>query len=278
MLDKITEKSPAKINLFLKIIKKREDGFHNIRSGITFVDLYDDITVTPNNTFGVIYSGIFAPKNNIFDDCIINKLFKFLKKDPPKLLFSISKNFPYQAGLGSASSNVATVIKILENLELIEKKNIFDYVDLGSDIPFFLHQKDCLIRGKGDLIANILFPKYYFLIIQPTFNCSTKEMYKSFKETDFDYSTEFDVDDINDQDVGNDFEKILQKKESEFSLLINYLNTLDGVIFSRLTGSGSCIFSVFEKKDEAKSAQKEFTGKFPLLWTCIAQNNVINLF
>ena len=55
MLDKIIEKSPAKINLFLKIINKREDGFHNIRSGITFVDLYDEITVTPHHSFEVIY-------------------------------------------------------------------------------------------------------------------------------------------------------------------------------------------------------------------------------
>ena len=276
MLDKIIEKSPAKINLFLKIINKREDGFHNIRSGITFVDLYDEITVSPHNSFEVIYSGAFAPKNNIFDDCIIKKLFKFLKKEPPKLLFSISKNFPYQAGLGSASSNAATIIKILENLELIEKKNIFDYVDLGADIPLFLHQKDCLIRGKGDLIANIIFPKYHFLIVQPSFYCSTKSMYTSFKETDFDFNSDFDLEEINDQDSGNDFEKILKNNEPEFSALINYLNTLEGVIFSRLTGSGSCVFSVFEKKEEAKQAQGQFVNDYPSLWTSVVQNNVFS--
>ena len=55
MLDKIIEKSPAKINLFLKIINKRDDGFHNIRTGITFIDLYDEITVQPHNKFEVIY-------------------------------------------------------------------------------------------------------------------------------------------------------------------------------------------------------------------------------
>ena len=92
---------------------------------------------------------------------------------------TISKNFPYEAGLGSASSNVASVIKILENLELIKKKNIFDYVDLGSDIPIFLNQKDALVRGRGDLIANVHFPKYYFLLIRPSFKCSTKKMYDS---------------------------------------------------------------------------------------------------
>ena len=156
MPDKIIEKSPAKINLFLKIINKRDDGFHNIRTGITFIDLYDEITVQPHNKFEVIYKGKFAPKNNQFEDCIISRLFSFINEDRPKLLFTIKKNFPYEAGLGSASSNVASVIKILENLELIKKKNIFDYVELGSDIPIFLNQKDALVRGKGDLISNII--------------------------------------------------------------------------------------------------------------------------
>ena len=255
MLDKIVEKSPAKINLFLKIINKRNDGFHNIRSGVTFIDLCDEIIVRPNNKFEVIYSGKFSPDGKIFNNCIIKKIFKFIKKEPPKLLFSINKNFPYKAGLGSASSNAATVIKILENLEIIERKNKFDYVGLGSDIPIFLNQKDGLIRGKGDQISNIIFPKYYFLIIQPTFECSTKQMYQSFKSSDFDYNSEFDQEDINDQDSGNDFEKILKKNEPEFNSLIKYLDTIDGVIFTRLTGSGSCIFSAFENRKDAEKAQ-----------------------
>ena len=61
MLDKIIEKSPAKINLFLKNINKREDGFHNIRTGITFIDLYDEVIVKPHNKFEVEYVGPFAP-------------------------------------------------------------------------------------------------------------------------------------------------------------------------------------------------------------------------
>jgi len=278
MLDKIIEKSPAKINLFLKIINKREDGFHNIRSGITFVDLYDEITVKPHNIFEVIYTGPFAPKKNIFEDCIIKKLFKFLKKEPPKLLFSISKNFPFQAGLGSASSNVATVIKILENLELIEKKNIFDYVNLSSDIPIFLNQKDALVRGKGDLIANVHYPKYFFLIIKPTFNCSTKKMYESFKASDFDYNIDYDLEEINDQDSGNDFEKILKKNEPEFLSLMNCLENIEDVIYSRLTGSGSCVYSVFEKKEHAENAKKKLKQSFPYLWTYVSENNLTNLF
>ena len=278
MLDKIIEKSPAKINLFLKIINKRDDGFHNIRTGITFIDLYDEITVQPHNKFEVIYKGKFAPTNNQFEDCIITRLFTFINEDRPKLLFTISKNFPYEAGLGSASSNVASVIKILENLELIKKKNIFDYVEFGSDIPFFLNQKDALVRGKGDLIANVHFPKYYFLLIRPSFKCSTKKMYDSFRTVDFNYNTDFDLEEINDQDSGNDFENILKKNEPEFLSIINILEDFEDVVFSRLTGSGSCIYSVFEKKEHAVNAQKNFQQSFSNLWTHVSENNLINLF
>ena len=278
MLDKIIEKSPAKINLFLKILSRRDDGFHNIRTGITFIDLYDHITVQPHNKFEVIYKGKFAPKNNQFEDCIITRLFTYINENKPKLLFTISKNFPYEAGLGSASSNVASVIKILENLELIKKKNIFDYVELGSDVPFFLNKKDALVRGKGDLITNVHFPKYYFLLIRPSFKCSTKKMYDSFRTVDFNYNTDFDLEEINDQDSGNDFEKILKKNEPEFLSIINFLEDFDDVIFSRLTGSGSCIYSVFEKKEHAINAQKKFQQSFSNLWTHLSENNLVNLF
>ena len=278
MLDKIKEKSPAKINLFLKIINKRQDGYHNIRTGITFLNLYDDVSIQPNKKFEVIYTGDFSPKGNKFNDCIVTKLFSFLKIDTPKILISIKKNFPYQAGLGSASSNVATVIKILENLEIIERKNIFDYVNLGSDIPLFLNQKDSLVRGKGDLLSNIIFPKYYFLIVRPNFICSTASMYNSFNSFDFDYNSELDLEDINDQDNGNDFEKIVKKTEPEFTTIFDYLENLEGVIFTRLTGSGSCLFSVFEKKEDAENAKKNFSKNFPTLWNIIAENNLVNLF
>ena len=278
MLDKITEKSPAKINLFLKIINKRNDGYHNIRTGITFLNIYDEVSIQPYKKFKVYYSGKFSPHNNLFNDCIVTRLFSFLKSDPPKILISIRKNFPFQAGLGSASSNVATVIKILENLEIIEKKNIFDYVEFGSDIPLFLNQKDSLVRGKGNLISNIIFPKYYFLLIKPSFLCSTSKMYNAFELSDFDYNSEFDLEEINDYDNGNDFEKILKKTEPQFKIIYDYLESLDGVIFTRLTGSGSCLFSVFEKKEYAENAKKKFSKNFPGLWNTTAENNLINLF
>ena len=277
MDNSIIEKSPAKINLFLKIINRREDNYHNIRTGITSINLYDEIEVNPNDQFNVNYNGPFAPENNKFDDCIVKKIFSFLNITPPNISFSITKNFPYQAGLGSASSNAATVIKILENLEIINKKNIFDYTDLGSDIPFFLNQHDSLVRGRGDLISNIIFPKYFFLIIKPNFNCSTKKMYNTFVPSDFDYNIEEDIEEINDNDNGNDFEKVIKKLEPDFNSIYNKMDNFEDTIFTRLTGSGSCIFSVFENKLSAENAKNSFLETYPNLWAEVAENNNIKL-
>ena len=277
MDNSITEKSPAKINLFLKILNRREDNYHNIRTGITSINLCDEIEVKPSNQFNVEYKGSFAPENNKFDDCIIKKIFTFLNISPPNISFSITKNFPYQAGLGSASSNAATVIKILENLEIINKKNIFDYTDLGSDIPFFLNQHDSLVRGRGDLISNIVFPKYFFLITKPNFNCSTKKMYDTFIPSDFDYNIEEDIEEINDDDNGNDFEKVIKKLEPGFNSIYNKMDNLEDTIFTRLTGSGSCIFSVFENKISAENAKNSFLKIYPNLWAAVAENNNIKL-
>ena len=277
MDNSITEKSPAKINLFLKILNRRKDNYHNIRTGITSINLCDEIEVKPSNQFNVEYKGSFAPENNKFDDCIIKKIFTFLNISPPNISFSITKNFPYQAGLGSASSNAATVIKILENLEIINKKNIFDYTDLGSDIPFFLNQHDSLVRGRGDLISNIVFPKYFFLITKPNFNCSTKKMYDTFIPSDFDYNVEEDIEEINDNDNGNDFEKVIKKLEPDFNSIYNKMDNLEDTIFTRLTGSGSCIFSVFENKLKAENAKNSFLKTYPNLWVAVAENNYIKL-
>ena len=69
------EISPAKINLFLKIISKRDDGYHNLRSAVTLINLYDEVSAQKSSEFQVRYIGQFAPPDNIFKDCIVEKIF-----------------------------------------------------------------------------------------------------------------------------------------------------------------------------------------------------------
>ena len=276
MKDKFIELAPAKINLFLKILNKRTDNYHNIRSGITFINLFDEITVEKSSFFKIYYIGKFAPENNFYTDCILERLFETFRISKPRLNFIVEKNIPVQSGLGSAASNAAAMFRILEKMNIYKINDIKETRILGADIPLFLNQKDCLIRGTGEKITNKMYPKYYFLLVKPSSNCSTKEMYNLIKANDLDYNIENDYEEINEFDIGNDFEKIITRINEEVAKILNFLKDLECVIFSRMTGTGSCCYAAFDKKKDAENAQKIFVKKFPLLWTLITENNAIN--
>ena len=161
-------------------------------------------------------------------------------------------------------------------MNIYEINDIKETRVLGADIPLFLNQKDCLIRGTGEKITNKMYPKYYFLLVKPSSNCSTKEMYNLIKANDLDYNIEKDYEEINEFDIGNDFEKIITRTNEEITQILNFFKDLEYVIFSRMTGTGSCCYAAFDKKKDADNAQKIFVKKFPLLWTLITENNAIN--
>ncbi len=271
----LKELSPAKINLFLKIVSKRDDGYHNIRSGVTLINLFDEVVAEKNSKFSLKYIGEFSPENNKFKDCIVEKIFTELDLEKPNYAFTIKKNIPIMSGLGSASSNAAAVIRILEKLNYIDlkKKN---FANIGADVPFFIYNHDSLIKETGNITIRQSFPKYYFLLIKPLHNCSTKKMYTLIKSEKLNFDVNYDTDVINEEDNGNDFEPILEKHSNEIKNLLKFMRGLPDAIFSRLTGSGSCIFSVFESKKKAEESLSIFTKRFPLIWAKVVENNFIH--
>ena len=268
------ELSPAKLNLFLKIVSKRDDGYHNIRSGVTLINLFDEVIAEKDDKFSVKYIGEFSPQNNKFKDCIVEKIFSKLDIKKPNYAFTIKKNIPIMSGLGSASSNAASVIRILEKLNYLDlKKKNFSTV--GADVPFFINNKDSLIREIGNITINQSFPKYFFLLIKPIQNSSTREMYDQINSTKLNFDLNFDTDEINEDDNGNDFEPILEKQSKEISNLLKFMKSLPETIFVRLTGSGSCIFAAFESKILAEESLSIFNKRFPLIWSKVVENNFI---
>jgi len=268
--------APAKLNIFLKILGRRNDGYHSIRTGITFINLFDHLEINESKKLNIIYRGPFKPLSNNYDDCIILRTLKFLNLDKTlNLEIKITKNIPVQGGLGSASTNASALIRELTALNLIQNQSPDYYSPLGADIPSFLLQKNCLALGIGDKIYPEKFPKYYFLIVKPKFNNSTKEMYHKlgFVKNSYKENISFDLPQINEEDTGNDFEKVIFKDNEDFITLLNFLENLNNVIFSRLTGSGSCCFAAFEKRDHALKARDVFKNKYSELWTCLAENN-----
>ena len=274
MKDKITILAPAKINIFLKVLGRRRDGLHVLRTGMNYINLYDKIEIKKNNKNHVIYQGKFKPVNNIYDDCIILKTLDFLKLKNQKFKITITKNIPVKGGLGSASTNAAALIKGLHKMGVIQAKSPSEYISLGSDIPFFLIEKNCLVTGVGEILKPKKFPKYYFILIKPNFENSTKEIYKELKFSINSFKKYQNTK--KSKDIGNDFEKIIFKKKPQIKNIIKTLDSLDHVVFTRMSGTGSCFFSAFKSKGNANKAFKILNLKYKNLWTYICENNIIN--
>ena len=271
MLNKIIIKAPAKINLFLNILDRRNDGYHNIRSGITFINLFDEVFIKKSNAMSIKYYGNFKPQEKIYKDCIIKKTLKFLELDNKiNLEIKIKKNIPVQSGLGSASTNAAALIKGLEKLQIIKKNiNYNNFSFLGSDIPVCLFRKNSIIEGIGDIIYDQVFPNYYFLLVMPPINFSTKHMYNKIIEHRKKNPKKFIID-----NNGNDFEKVLRLEYDEIDKLLNFLSNTDHNVFSKMTGSGSCCYAVFKNHEYSKKALLKASLAFPHYWSFLGNNFV----
>jgi 4-diphosphocytidyl-2-C-methyl-D-erythritol kinase len=165
-------------------------------------------------------------------------------------------------------------LRILKKLDYKEVKTI-NFSAIGADVPLFVENQDSLIRGIGDIAIKQSFPKYYFLLIKPIQNCSTEEMYNEVDVNDINFDLNFDTDEISEFDMGNDFEIIADRKYPEIATLLKFMRGFSEVIFSRLTGSGSCIYSAFDKKDSAEKALEFFKARFPDHWAVVVENNFL---
>ena len=271
----------AKLNLFLFVNDKRMDGYHNIYTGVTFINLYDEIILYPSKKNTITYTGQFAPKKQYFNDDILNKILKYLyikNKNKFCLKIEVKKNIPYGAGLGGASADAAALLRGLRKLKVYKESINYEELSLiGSDLPMCFESKDCIVTGMGEKILNKQkFSKYYFLLIKPDFSLSTKVVYsnlliKKNKIKNIVFGSAEDT-----KIYLNDLEKVAIKLNPAMKKLLKNLSLLDNVIFSQMTGSGSCCFAAFSSLNQAKRASNQIKKIYPNWWSCIAENNTIN--
>lgn len=260
--------APAKINLFLKILKKdNRDGYHYINSIFYPVSLYDiiDIKLIKEPVIKIIDKykvlRIKKEKNLIYKAIKLITHNKKLKNGVRVILY---KNIPDGAGLGGGSSDAAATLIALNKLlklNLSEKKLINYAKKLGSDVPFFILKKPAFVSGKGEKIKKIFSKKnYWVLLVVPKLKISTKDAYKWYDKLSRtrkrkNYLTNFKKNIIlNKILLFNDFERIVIKK---YKILQNIKEKLKKFTpYVSLSGSGSTIFALFETKHMAISSYK----------------------
>jgi len=279
-------KSFCKINLSLRVLKRLSNGYHNIKSLVTFCDLHDLISISKIKGVDdkISFSGKFKKGVNKKSNTITNVLYllrkrNFFQKQAFKI--DIQKNIPHGSGLGGGSSNAANVLNFFNSkMRLKLNKDEISKIayQIGFDTPVSLEKKNTLLTGKkGEILRLNQKFRLNILIVYPNVICSTKKIYANNKKFTFLRSqSNFYIKDKNKlidflKNENNDLEKTAIKFYPKVRKIINFIKSQNGCYFSRITGSGSACIGIFSNMKSAVFAQKFMKLKFPNYWCVVSK-------
>ncbi|MFP4687600.1 MAG: 4-(cytidine 5'-diphospho)-2-C-methyl-D-erythritol kinase [bacterium] len=269
-------KSPSKLNLGLKILDKRTDGFHNLHTVFQAVDLYDKLTCElsePSVGDSLEVNGpVDVPADS--DNLILQALaaLRAAGFELPALAVKLEKNIPTGAGLGGGSGNAAAIInlasEILPDFDINSEKILKLASGLGADVPFFLHGGTMLGRGVGEILTPLPDQQGYTLLVVPDYEISTVYAYQNFKKYLKSKSEPvlpgFTDDDSllwKKLDLSNDFEPLISATQPLHSKIRASL--AEYTEYAGLTGSGAAIYGIFEENKDCEKAVGELEKEFP---------------
>jgi len=253
--------SGCKINLGLRIVRKRHDGFHDIETVFYPVGWKDAIEFLPGHETNIEILGRTFD-GNASDNYVLRAYNALAKKHPlPKLHFKLLKNVPAGAGLGGGSANAALTLKQLNDsfeIGLVENELSELTQSIGSDCAFFLRGVPCLATGRGEKLepVEVDLSGYWLFVLFPEIHVNTAWAYKTFAQRGRYYNSEIPLTEIIHQGVDawkvgliNDFEDVVFDVHPALEKIKTDLYE-NGAVYASLSGSGSALFGWFEQKPD----------------------------
>ena len=249
---------PAKLNITLQVLGKKNDGMHEIKSHFQLINLFDEMQINKSkalcNSIRTNASiDIENDKNLVYQ--AIKALSKYVQQDI-YCEVTIKKNIPIGGGLGGGSSNAAAAligINHLYSLNLSISELMKIGLELGADVPFFIFGKNAIASGIGDKLHEIKCSKNNFLVLSPNIHSSTKDMFMKWDELNAQNALQPSMADE------NAFAQIFLDKHIEVR---KFLQTSSGFSKFRLSGTGSTIFYMDLNPIELEKTLK----KIPTKW------------
>jgi 4-diphosphocytidyl-2-C-methyl-D-erythritol kinase len=269
--------APAKVNLTLKIIAQRSDGYHDIESVVQKISVFDKITLKRMKNSGIevkcsMPSVPSGPENLAHRAASL--LLRASGMSSRGISITIEKHIPPGAGLGGGSSDAATVLMGLTNLfdiSLPHEKLQEIASEIGSDVPLFLHPSPSLITGRGENVKPApAWIRAFFVVVYPGFEVSTSWAYANFRLTK--NPRKYTISTLHKVERGemapnrwqdflvNDLEPAVTRRHPEISRCKNDLVQL-GARASLMSGSGSAVFGLFEDLSTAKKAASKLIAE-----------------
>jgi 4-diphosphocytidyl-2-C-methyl-D-erythritol kinase len=276
----LTLPCPAKINLFLHVVGKRDDGYHLLESLVCFADYGDTLTLAKSTTTTLTLTGDFASalQQTPLADNLIIKAHRALEQQAQRPLptaFTLQKNLPLGGGIGGGSANAAATLRglhTLYNLPTSQDSLHKIATTLGADVPVCLKSTPCLMTGIGEQLSPVSMPhSLHALLVTPPIHISTKNVFQALHGN---FSNPLPPIEIPTpqalrtllHQTRNDLEAPALRL---FPMLQNTLDALknqSGCWLTRLSGSGATCFGLFETAAQATTAAHAIKKQHPDWW------------
>ncbi len=267
--------SPAKLNLRLQILGKREDGYHEILSLMQPISLYDGVGLSISRGKGIELAVKGRPIPSGRGNLAWRAAELLLERAgiDAMVRICIKKVIPVAAGLGGGSSNAATVLQGLNELlgRPLDSHALFDLARrLGADVPFFLMKGAAIARGIGDILEPVELPRPWYVLVWPGRSISTSAVYRAFNfdltKVDLDINMRCSIENLGGVEslralLYNDLERVTLRMCPEIEDIKGSLRE-QGAIGALMSGSGATVFGLFRDKASARRALQGMVDRF----------------
>lgn len=271
MGEKLTLKAPAKINLGLDVLGRRDNGYHDVRMVMQSIGLYDDVTIEKVEEPGICLeiNLDFLPTD---ERNIAYKAAKLLMDEfaiSTGVKIKLEKHIPVAAGMAGGSTNAAAVLEgmnTLFSLGLTQKELMERGVKLGADVPYCIMKGTALAEGIGEILSPLPpLPECHILIAKPDISVSTKEVYEELDSKEIPEHPEIDgilegLKEANLEKIvsamGNVLERVTVQKYPVIDEIKQVMKKA-GAMNAMMSGSGPTVFGIFKDRETAELAQQE---------------------
>ena len=272
------EKAPAKVNLTLRVLGRRADGYHELESLVAFAGVGDALTFAPGDALTLTVSGPTAPAAGDSADNLVLKAARALAERIAGLTlgrFALSKRLPVAAGLGGGSADAAAALRLLaraNGIALDDPRLMQAAQATGADVPVCLDPRPRLMRGVGDVLSAPLdLPRLFAVLINPGVAVSTREVFAALNlppAPPVQARPPPAPSALLAEIAGgrNDLEQPAIELEPVIADVLSVINKLPGCRLARMSGSGATCFGLFETNAAATAAARTVRAGYPQWW------------
>lgn len=267
----MTVSAPAKLNLSLRILGKREDGFHELETlMVPLPGLADDLEIEPAEAFRLEVEGAEVGPH---EDNLVTRAVRLYEQRSGRSCpyrVTLRKRIPAGAGLGGGSSDAGATLRALDEIGGISlEPAVLEAMaaELGSDVPFFLQDGACWCRGRGERLDLAAVEPFEVLLLKPAFGVETADAYRRWDGSRELAGVRYEPQRVNGLDLVNDLERPVFEKFLFLAEVKTWLREQFEVRAALMSGSGATVFAVLhEGATAAGLAERARTELDPILW------------